>query len=82
MWEEAKKRFPVGARVRGVVDPVATGLIEIVHFRDEGRMTPDQYPPIGATVEAVVLDYLDTNRQVRMSVRPSHFRFMETTANR
>jgi hypothetical protein len=25
-------------------DPDATGLIQIVDFLDEGRMTPDQYP--------------------------------------
>jgi hypothetical protein len=57
VWDEAKQRFPVGTRVRGIVtrhcpfgvfvdlgDPDATGLIQIVDFLDEGRMTPDQYP--------------------------------------
>jgi ribosomal protein S1 len=85
MWEEVKKRFPVGCRVRGVVtkhwpfgifvdlgDSEAIGLVEIVSFLDEGRMTPDQYPPVGATVEAVVLGHTSEDRkQIWLSMKPS-----------
>jgi ribosomal protein S1 len=84
LWEDAKRRFPVGHRVRGVVtrhfpfgvfvdldDPAATGLIQIVDFRDQGRMTPDQYPPVGATVEGVVLGHRGSNKQVILSTKPS-----------
>jgi ribosomal protein S1 len=85
MWEEAKKRFPVGARVRGVVthhkpfgifvdldDPVAVGLVEIINFLDEGRMTPGQYPPVGAAIEAVVLGHRDArSKQISLGMRPS-----------
>jgi ribosomal protein S1 len=88
MWEEAKERFPVGARVRGTVtehcpfgvfvdlgDPVAQGLVEITNFLDEGRMTPDRYPPVGASIEAVVLGHADSRRkQIWLSVRPSQLR--------
>lgn len=61
--EETQRRFPVGSIIIGIVrehapfgvfvdlnDPVAFGLIEIPEFRDEGRMTPEQYPPVGSTV--------------------------------
>jgi ribosomal protein S1 len=85
MWDEAKKRFPVGARVRGVVtqhhpfgifvdlgDPVALGLVQITEFLDEGRMTPEQYPPVGAFIEAAVLGHTDDRRkQVWLGMRPS-----------
>lgn len=85
MWDEAKKRFPVGARVHGIVvhhapfgifvdlaDPVAMGLVQITEFSDEGRMTIEQYPPIGAPIEAVVIGHTDDNRkQVWLCMRPS-----------
>jgi ribosomal protein S1 len=85
MWEEAKQRFPVGRRVRGVVtrhcpfgifidldDPVALGLVQVTDFLDEGRMTPEQYPPVGTSVEAVVLGHTDERRkQVWLSMKPS-----------
>jgi ribosomal protein S1 len=84
MWDEAKKRFPVGARVHGIVtqhcpfgifvdlgDPVVKGLVEIPEFLDEGRMTPEQFPPVGAAVEAVVIGHMDGNRQVWLCMRPS-----------
>jgi ribosomal protein S1 len=85
MWEEAKKRYPVGARVRGIVaqhqpfgifvdldDPVALGLVQIIDFLDKERMTPAQYPPVGASIDAVVLGHTDERRkQVRLGMRPS-----------
>ncbi len=86
--DDAKRRFPVGTRVRGIVtqhcpfgvfvnlgDPVATGLIQVTEFLDEGRMTPDQYPAVGATIDAVVLGHTeDQRKQVWLSVRPSHLK--------
>lgn len=85
MWEEAKRRFPVGQRVHGTVtrhfpfgifvdlgDLVAVGLVEIVNFLDAGRMAAEQYPPVGATVTAVVIGHTEERRkQVRLSMRPS-----------
>ena len=85
MWEQAKARFPVGTKVRGVVtrycpfgifvdlgDPVALGLVQIPEFLDEGRMTPEQYPSLGSTIEAVVLGHTDEHRmQVWLCMRPS-----------
>lgn len=88
MWDEAKKRFPVGVCVNGIVtqhcpfgvfvdlgDPVATGLIQIVDFRDGGRMTPDQYPPVGTAIEAIVLGHTDDRRkQVWLTIKPSRLK--------
>jgi ribosomal protein S1 len=85
MWEEAKRRFPLGRRVRGVVtehcpfgvfvdlvDPVARGLIHITDFLNGGQMTPDRYPPVGMAVEAIVLGHTDDRRkQVWLSLKPS-----------
>ena len=86
MWDEAKKRFPVGARVRGVVirhlpfgifvdlgDPVALGLVQITDFVDAGPMTPELYPAVGASIEAVVLGHTgDGRKQVWLGMKPSH----------
>jgi hypothetical protein len=68
MWEDAKRQFPVGAVVTGTVtrhapfgvfvdlgDPDCYGLVERPEFLDAGRMTEDQYPPVGATVRVLVL---------------------------
>ena len=85
MWEEAKARFPVGTKVSGVVtqhrpfgifvdlgDPVALGLVQITEFLDSGRMTSEQYPPVGTTIEAVVLGHTEEERkQVWLCMKPS-----------
>ncbi|HEY8505759.1 MAG TPA: S1 RNA-binding domain-containing protein [Gemmataceae bacterium] len=85
MWETAKLRFPAGRVVRGTVvahhpygisvdlgDPVAAGLVPITEFLDGGRMTPERYPAIGATVTAVVLGHTGEGRkQIRLCMRPS-----------
>jgi ribosomal protein S1 len=85
MWADAKLRFPVGARVSGKVvrhnpfgvfvdlgDAEALGLVQITDFLDEGRMTTELYPPIGALIEAMVLGHTDEGRkQVWLSMKPS-----------
>jgi ribosomal protein S1 len=88
MWEEAKRRFPIGSRVQGTVtahqpfgvfvnigDADALGLIQITDFLDSGRMTVEQYPPVGALIDAVVLGHTDARRkQVWLEVKPSQLR--------
>jgi hypothetical protein len=85
MWEEAKRRFPIGQKVQATVtlhcpfgvfvdlgDPVAKGLVEVVNFLDAGRMTAEQYPPVGATITAVVIGHTEEARkQIWLSMRPS-----------
>lgn len=88
MWEETKLRFPIGRLVRGVVtahhpfgifvdlgDPIATGLVQITDFVDSGRMTPEQYPRLGESIEGVVLGHTDERRkQIWLGVKPSQLR--------
>jgi hypothetical protein len=70
LWNKAKQRFHVGHRVRGIVtqhcplnmfcdlgDPLARCLTQIVDFLERGRMTADQYPPVGEAVEDVVFGH-------------------------
>ena len=67
-WENLKKTIPAGAKVRGKVthhfpfgifvsieDVPFVGLVEIPKFKDSGRMTPEEYPPIGSVIDAIVL---------------------------
>lgn len=84
MWEDAKRRFPVGAVVTGTVtrhapfgvfvdlgDPDCYGLVERPEFLDAGRMTEDQYPPVGSAVRVLVLAHTDRDHRVWLTMRPS-----------
>ena len=84
MWDDTKRRFPVGAVVTGTVtlhqpfgvfvdlgDSDCYGFVEIPEFLDVGRMTTDQYPPIGSTVRAVVIHHTDKDHRVWLTMRPS-----------
>ena len=87
-WEEAGRRFPAGRLVTGAVtahrpfgvfvdlgDPGATGLVQIPEFLDGGRMTAEQYPPVGTPVTAIVLGHTDVaRRQVWLGMRPTVLR--------
>lgn len=85
-WQQIKAQFPVGARVRGTVThhfPFgffvdlggARGLVQIVDFMDDVRVTVDLYPPVGSEIETVVLGHTDDlRRQVVLSTRPSRLR--------
>lgn len=49
------------------------GLIEILQIRDEQRVTPADFPTIGAEVEAVVIGFRERNRQIMLSMKPGDF---------
>jgi ribosomal protein S1 len=53
------------------------GLIPIIHFLDEGRMTPDQYPKLETMVKAIIIGYVheEHTRQVYLSVKPSLLKY-------
>ena len=66
-WEELKDSLPIGTKVRGKVLRHAPfgmfvslpgipfdGLVQITDFKDTGRMTPNEYPALESTVDAVV----------------------------
>lgn len=85
-WQQIKAQFPVGTRVRGTVTQHvpfgifldlggATGVVLIVDFVDEGRMTVEQYPPISSSIEAVVIWHVERPQpQIRLSMKPSALR--------
>jgi ribosomal protein S1 len=93
--KDAQQRYPLGLRVRGIVtdhrpfgvfvdlgDPRAVGLVQIIDFVDDGRMTPNQFPTAGTSIEAVVIGWKDTRWQdypceVALSVKPSELRKSE-----
>ena len=83
-WETVKQTLAVGVRVRcrvkehhpfgiftTLVDCPFDGLIQITDFKDVGRMTPTEYPPLGSEVEAVVLGFKERGRQIWLGVKPS-----------
>ncbi|MBD2603999.1 S1 RNA-binding domain-containing protein [Scytonema hofmannii FACHB-248] len=83
-WEEIKDYLKLGSKLTGVVTKhfpfgifVAlpgikfTGLVEIPDFKDEGYMTPSEYPPVGSSVDIVVLGFKETGQQIRLGMKPS-----------
>lgn len=77
--------FPVGARVRGLVqarhpfgvfvalddDPDIRAIVEINNYRPDGEpVSPERLPEIGVHLQAVVIDHTTFNRQVRLRVAP------------
>jgi len=83
-WEDVKRNLLIGAHVRcrvrehrefgvfATIDSIPfDGLIPIIQFKDFGRVTPADYPPIGSEVEAVVIGFQDSNREIYLGVKPS-----------
>jgi small subunit ribosomal protein S1 len=82
-WDELKDTLKIGELVAGTVlrhEPFGVfvdvgygydGLIQITDFKDEGVMTPDEYPAIGKKIQAVVLGFKDRGRQIWLGVKPS-----------
>jgi ribosomal protein S1 len=83
-WATAKSRFTSGVVVTGVVlshhpfgffvdlgYPVI-GLVEIPRVKEPWQpVDPQDYPPVGQKITAVVLTAVDLQRQVHLSIRPS-----------
>jgi ribosomal protein S1 len=83
-WAAAKSRFTSGVVVTGVVlshhqfgffvdlgYPVI-GLVEIPRVKELWQpVGPQDYPPVGQKITAVVLDAVELQRQVHLSIRPS-----------
>lgn len=82
-WEEIKESLKVGTKLKGVVTkhfPFGifvslpgikfTGLVQIPDFKDEGSMTPSDYPAVGSLVDVVVLGFKETGGQIWLSMKP------------
>lgn len=84
-WAELKKALPVGSLVHGTVVRVApfgvfvrlneadaVAALLVTHFEDgDRRFELEDYPQVGTSIEAVVVDLADHNFQVRISTRRS-----------
>jgi ribosomal protein S1 len=83
-WENLKSTLPIGTRLSVTVEqhcPFGVfvtisgvrfrGLIEIISFKDDGKMTPNEYPPIGSIIDVVVLGFSNPERQVHLGAKPS-----------
>jgi ribosomal protein S1 len=83
-WETVKQTLAIGVHVRcqvtqhypfGVLTAINgipfDGLVQITDFKDNDRMTPSQYPPLGSDVEAVVLGFKEQGRQIWLGMKPS-----------
>ncbi|MFK7778988.1 MAG: hypothetical protein QM501_12865, partial [Gimesia sp.] len=47
------------------------GLVNIVSVKDEGKVSPSDYPEIGSIIEAVVLGFGERNHQIGLGMKPS-----------
>jgi ribosomal protein S1 len=83
-WTILKSALSLGTRVRGIVrghevfgifvripNTPFDGLVQITDFKDEGRMTVEEYPVIGSEIDAVVLGFRDSNQTIWLGMKPS-----------
>ncbi|WP_293128069.1 S1 RNA-binding domain-containing protein [Microcoleus sp. bin38.metabat.b11b12b14.051] len=83
-WDEIKESLKVGTKLKGVVTkhfPFGifvflphiefTGIVQIPDFKDEGHMTPSDYPAVGSSVNVVVLAFKEAGQQIWLSMKPS-----------
>ena len=83
-WEELKDSLRIGTKVRGKVLRHAPfgifvslpgipfdGLVQITDFKDTGRMTPNECPALESTIDAVVLGFKETGKQIWLGMKSS-----------
>lgn len=83
-WNDLKKRLPIGSHVRckvllhrpyGIQTEIEgidfEGLVQITDFKDSGKMTPDEYPPVDTEIQAVVLGFKDAGMQIWLGMKRS-----------
>jgi ribosomal protein S1 len=93
-WEAAKQALPIGTRQRarvtqhrpfGIFVDIPNfqfqGLVQITEFKDEGKMTVAEYPPIERVVEAVVLGFKEFGSQIWLGMKPSQLCRCQTPGN-
>lgn len=86
-WESLRQSLPVGAMLRGIVtrhlpfgifvdiDGIPfTGLVQITDFKDSGKMTVEEYPPVGSVIVGIVLGFMDSGKQIWLGMKPSQLR--------
>ena len=93
-WEELKDSLRIGTKVQGKVLRHAPfgifvslpgipfdGLVQITDFKDTGRMTPNEYPALESTIDAVVLGFKETGNQIRLGMKSSRMNRAEMKEN-
>lgn len=83
-WGDLKRSLHVGSIVSCVVIRHAPygflvdihgtsfkGLVQITDFKDEGRVTMAEFPPIDSKMKAVVLGFQESTKEVWLGVKPS-----------
>jgi ribosomal protein S1 len=83
-WNEIKDSLKLGTKLRGIVtkhfpfgifvtipEIKFTGLVQITDFKDEGIMTPSEYPAVGSSVDVVVLGFKETEQQIWLGMKSS-----------
>ncbi|MBU1430664.1 hypothetical protein KKF91_08930 [Myxococcota bacterium] len=80
-WENIKTQFPINSKVEGYVIHVASfgvfvkidncqanAVLLVTEFEDgERSFDIPEYPQIGALIQAIVVDHIDHNKQLRLS---------------
>jgi ribosomal protein S1 len=83
-WQELKNSLRIGTKVRGKVVRHAPfgifvalpeipfdALVQITDFKDTGRMSPNEYPALESTIDAIVLGFKETANQIWLGMKPS-----------
>jgi ribosomal protein S1 len=83
-WDELKDTLKLGIKLKGLVTkhfPFGIfvdlpginfiGLVQIPDFKDEGIMTPSDYPAVGSSIDVVVLGFKETGQQIWLGMKPS-----------
>lgn len=85
LWNRVKSELAIGDSVLCLVDqhrpfglivmiesfPI-WGVVERIRMEADGYRTPTEYPPAGASVNAVVLGFRDYSQQVELAMPPKH----------
>jgi ribosomal protein S1 len=81
IWDQVQNLFAIGDVVSCIVKahhpfgvlvslehiPLG-GVIERIRMDTDGFQTPDEYPPIGSVINAIVVGFRDYSRQVELAM--------------
>lgn len=80
-WDQVKALFAVGDTISCIVTDhcpfgvlvsleqvPAAGVIERIRMHRDGFQTPDDYPPVGSVIKAIVLGFRDYSQQVELAM--------------
>ena len=84
-WKLLQSGYPQGTKVLGIVtyhhsfgiDLKIEGIdcqciVEIIEFKETGRMTPEDFPALGTQVEAEVLGFTEISHICKLSMKRTY----------